>query len=64
MTDGREIGKFVYWLKVFKLPDGSLQYEPQAINENIPVEIIIMQLKAFVNKLEKDYFGDFEKGTK
>jgi len=58
----REIGRFAYLLKVFKLPDGNLQYEPEAMNDKIPVEIIIMQLKAFVNKLEKDYFDEFESG--
>lgn len=59
----REIGRFAYLLKVFRLPDGNLQYEPQAMNENMPIEVIIMQLKAFLNKLEKDYFDTFEKGS-
>ena len=60
----REIGRFAYLLKVSKLPDGNLQYEPEAMNDNIPIEIIIMQLKAFLNNIEKDYFDTFEKGTK
>lgn len=65
MTDeSREIGRFAYWLRVLKLSDGNLQYEPQSVNENIPIKIIIMQLKALINKLEKDYFDEFEKGSK
>lgn len=59
----REIGRFIFGLKVFKQPDG-LNYEIQSMNENIPVEIVIMQLKTFLNSLEKEYFDSFERGTK
>lgn len=58
----REIGRFAYLLKIFKLPDGNLQYEPQTVNDKIPIEIIIMQLKAFLNSIEKEYFDSFQQG--
>lgn len=65
MTDeGREIGKFLFGLKVFKKPDGSFEYKIQSLNDNIPVEIVIMQLKAFLASLEKEYFESFERGSK
>ena len=48
-----EIGRFIFGLKAFKEEEG-LRYQIQSINENIPIEIIIMQLKAFLGSIEKD----------
>ena len=58
----REIGRFTFRLVVHKRADGSLEYETEKLNDNIPVEIVIMQLKAFLNGLEKEYFSSFESG--
>ena len=55
-----EIGRFAFLLRIFRSPDGNLQYEPQSINENIPIEIVIMQLKTFLNNLETNYFNAFK----
>lgn len=58
----REIGRFAFWLRIFKHSDGNLEYKAQSVNDNMPIEIVIMQLKAFLNNLEKEYFNAFEKG--
>lgn len=57
----REIGRFAFWLRTFKHTDGNLEYKIQSVNENIPIEIVIMQLKSFLNNLEKNYFDTFGK---
>lgn len=62
MTEA-EIGRFLFGLKVVKLADGSLKYRTQSVTQGIPVEIVIMQLRAFLRTLERDYFKDFERGT-
>lgn len=55
-----EIGRFLFSLKVFKQMDGKLEYEIQNMNQYIPIEIVIMQLKAFLNNLERKYFDTFK----
>ncbi len=64
MAEDREIGRFLFGLKVFKKSDGSFEYKIQTLNDNIPLEIVIMQLKALLNNLKKEYFDNFERGTK
>ena len=64
MTEESELGKFLFGLRIIKNPDGTIEYKFRSINQSVPVEIVIMQLKAFVNKLENDYFDEFNKVTK
>ena len=35
----------------------------QSVNQSVPVEVVIMQMKAFLSNLEKDYFNNFDKNT-
>ena len=55
------IGKFGLGLKVLKYPDGRTEYQIQKINKGIPIQIVIMQIKAFLKNLEKEYFEKFKK---
>jgi hypothetical protein len=41
-----------------------IEYKSQSMNQGVPVEIIIMQLKAFIDRLEKDYYDEFRRGVK
>lgn len=59
-----EIGIFALGIRVFKTADGRLEYQTQSTNQGAPVEVVIMQLRAFLNKLEKDYFDEFEHSAK
>ena len=52
-----EIGKFGFGLRILRKSDGSIMYQAQSANEKVPTEIVIMQLKAFLKKLEKNYFS-------
>ena len=62
-NEANEIGRFVLGIRVFEHTDGRTEYQTQSVNQGVPVEIVIMQLKAFLKKLEKDYFDEFNKGT-
>ena len=53
----RELGKFGFGIKIVRRSDGSVGYETQSVNEGVPIEIVIMQLRAFLKKLEKNYFS-------
>ena len=64
MTEESEIGKFLSGLRIIKHPDDTIEYKSQSINQSVPVEIVIMQLKAFTDKLEKNYYDEFSKGVK
>ena len=59
----KEIGKFGLGIKIIRHPDGRVEYQTQSANQSVPVEIVIMQIKAFLNNLEKDYFNNFDRST-
>ena len=56
-----EIGRFVFGIKVLRNSDSSISYATQSGNENVPIEVVIMQLKTFIRDLEEDYFKKFTK---
>ncbi len=58
-----EIGKFGFGIKILRHSDVKIEYQTQSANQGVPIEIVIMQMKAFLNNLEKDYFSNFDKGT-
>lgn len=61
--EGNEIGRFVFGIRVFLQEDG-VEYQTQSMNNGVPPETVIMQLRAFLNKMEKEYFDEFEQSTK
>ncbi len=56
-----ELGQFGFGIKVLRKPDGEIIYTTRAINKKIPIEVIMAQMKAFLNKMEKEYFDKFDK---
>ena len=61
MPEPTEISKFGFGIKIVKHFDGKIEYQTQSANKRVPIEIIIMQMKAFLNNLEKNYFDNFNK---
>jgi len=61
--DPKEIGKFGLGIRIMRYSDGRVEYQTQSANRGVPVEIVIMQIKAFLNSLEKGYFDSFDKGS-
>lgn len=59
-----DIGYFVYGIHVIKRPDGRVEYQDNYLNRDIPIEVVIMQLKAFLNNLEKEYLDKYGKKSK
>ena len=58
MPEQTELGRFALGIRVVANTDGKARYQLQSANHNVPVEIIVMQLKAFLNSLEKEYFDN------
>lgn len=63
MSEPIEIGKFGFGIKILRHSDGRIEYQTQSANKGVPIEILIMQMKSFLNNLEKDYFDNFNKNT-
>ncbi len=51
-----EIGRFVFGIRILRYPDGSISYVTQSGNENVPIEVVIMQIKTFLKDSEESYF--------
>ncbi|HLC58375.1 MAG TPA: hypothetical protein VJI68_00790 [Candidatus Nanoarchaeia archaeon] len=59
-----EIGRFVIGIRYLKYQNGSLEYRFDSANRGIQKEIVLMKLKAYINKLKKDYYANFEASFK
>ncbi len=53
-----ELGYFVYGVHMLRRSDSKVLYEDNYLNNRVPIEVVIMQLKIFLKKLEKDYFDE------
>ena len=49
-----EIGRFGLGIRIIRHPDGKVEYQTQSANENVPVEIVLMQIRAFLRNIEKE----------
>lgn len=57
------IGKFALGILLCKYSDGKAEFRFQSKNENIPIEIILTQVKAWLRNQENIYFDNFDKHT-
>ena len=57
MIEPVETSRFVFGIRGTRYPDDTMLYVPQDANEKIPREVVIMQLKAYLKKLEKEYLN-------
>lgn len=57
MTEPTLDAMFGFGIKLFRKPDGHFFFQTQTKNEGVPMEIVIMQVRAFLNEAEKEYFG-------
>ena len=61
MPGSNEIGAFGLGIRLIRQPDGSIEYKIDSVNRNVPIEIVIMQIKIFLNGLEKEYSERYSK---
>ena len=59
----KEVGRFAFGIILYRYPDGRVEYRFQSKNQGIPIEIILMQLKAFLRNQENEYFDRYDKNT-
>ena len=59
----KEIGRFAFGIILYKYPNGRVEYRFQSKNQGIPLEIILMQVKAFLRNQENQYFDKYDKNT-
>ncbi len=49
--------RFGIGIHTIKLPDGRIGYELKVVNQGIPMEVALAQIKALLKKLEEDYYN-------
>lgn len=54
-----EVGRFLFSIEMLKYSNGEVDYKTTVFNGSVLADIIIMQMRAFLDNLEKDYFDDF-----
>lgn len=52
-----ELAKFGFAIKLYQQLNGNIEPEIQIFNEKMPKEVIIMQLKKYLSKLENNYLS-------
>lgn len=58
-----EISRFGFGIKLLRHQDGKTEFQTQSANEGVPIEIVIMQMRAFLNNLDREYFDNFDENT-
>ena len=53
------IGEFGFVIVTRQNADENFHYQTRIINRKVPLELIAMQLRAFLAQLEKEYFDTF-----
>ena len=53
-------GRFVLGINLYRTPDNQTRTEFQSVFQDIPIELVIMQLRAFVRSLDSGYFSNFK----
>ena len=56
MKEQIEIAKFAFGIRGVIEPDNRVTYFSDNNNNQVPQEIVILKLKALVQRLEKEYF--------
>ena len=56
-----EIGSFAFAVRLLSYPDSRREYQTGFANNNVPVELVIMQLKSLLRNMKNEYFDDFDR---
>lgn len=59
-----ETSDFILAIRLTKYSNGQTLCQFQSKNNGVPIETVIMQLKAFLNSAGKEYFDKFDKNAK
>jgi len=55
----KETGKFAFGIKILQYQDGTVSYQTTTGNDGVPIEVVILQLKTFLQDLEREYYVKF-----
>ncbi|MBI4174781.1 MAG: hypothetical protein HY517_03985 [Candidatus Aenigmarchaeota archaeon] len=58
-----ETERFALGLTALRREDGGFDCAMQTVNQGIPVEIVVMQLRALIKQWEREYQSSFQAGT-
>ena len=54
-------GEFAVGIRLLRYPDGKMAWKIDSVNKGVPVEVIMIQLRAFLRNMENEYFDAFDK---
>ena len=57
------IGNFTLGIQLEMKDNGDLKCNTSWLNNNVPIEMIAMQIKAFLEQTKNEYFLNFDKET-
>lgn len=61
--ENKDIIGFGLRISGVKTPGGKFGWAFDCFNKSVPMEVVAMQLKAFLRNIENDYFDTFDKHT-
>lgn len=57
LLEEKEIKAFVFGIRFAGYFDSKLQYKVQIIDEGVPREVIMLQLKSILRNFEREYYN-------
>ena len=55
-----EHGEFFLSIRYMQDSDGVFDYSTGSENQGVPTELVLMQLRAYIKNMEREYFKDFD----
>jgi len=56
-----EIGRFIFSIRLLEYPDGVIDWQVNSLNKDIPTEIVLMLIRAFLRNNERKYFNNYDR---
>ena len=63
MADDGDVRGFILAIRAASIDDGFV-CQTQSVNQGVPDEVVIMQLRAFLKGLERQYFASFNENNR
>jgi|GEM_PF-3365844 len=57
----KPVAMFALGLRAYQQPDGQIVFLLDSKNQGIPIEIVLMQIEAWLRNMKDEYFDNFDK---
>ena len=61
IKEKNDYGLFIFGIRLLKSPDGLIGLNVENMNKKVPLEYVIMLMRAFLKNAEQEYFNNYKR---